>query len=189
MQVQPAPDDSEDLIRQLKKRADRERREIVRRLVETAIERGVARPTQRQLTSESLDRLAGTSATVGNHTWDHPTLDTCEPPDQVVQIRRAHSFLRQKTQVRPVLAYPNGNWTLEAETAAQDLGYRLGLMFDHRLTDMSAPRFRWSRLRVSSDSPIRRFASILSGAHPRFHRRREAMQARALARGGRPGAT
>lgn len=186
MQVQRASSDSENLIRQLKRRADKERREIVRRLVETAIERGIARPTQRQLTSEALDCLAGTSATVGNHTWDHPTLDTCEPADQVVQIWRAHSFLRDKKQFRPVLAYPNGNWTLEAEKAAQDLGYSLGLLFDHRLTDTSAPSFRWSRLRVSSDTPIRRFASILSGAHTKFHHRREAIHARARAftRGG-----
>lgn len=184
MQVQRAAGDSEDLIRHLKERADKERREIVRRLVATAVERGVARPTQPQLTSESLDRLAGTSATIGNHTWDHPTLDSCEPPDQVVQIRRAHSFLRDKRQFRPVLAYPNGNWTLEAETAAQGLGYRLGLLFDHRLTNTAAPRFRWSRLRVASDTPMQRFAAILSGAHASVYHRREAMHGRVLKRDG-----
>lgn len=172
--------DADAIVRKLKLQTDMERRETVQRLMETTTALGNESPTQRQLTSESLRLLNGTGATIGNHTWDHPTLDTCEPIDQDYQIRRAHGFLQENTQFRPVFAYPNGNWTREAEAVAEDLGYRLGLLFDHRLTNTSAPPFRWSRLRVSSDTPIRRFAAILSGTHPRFHRRREAM--RALAR-------
>jgi peptidoglycan/xylan/chitin deacetylase (PgdA/CDA1 family) len=168
--------DADSTVRLLKSRPDRERRQAVREL--TAAASGAVPPWQRQLTSELLAELEGTSATIGNHTWDHPTLDTCEPIEQEVQIGRAHEFLRGRRQFRPVIAYPNGNWTPQAEAIADRLGYRLGLLFDHRLTDTNAPRLRWSRLRVSSDTPIGRFTAILSGAHPRFHVRREALRAR-----------
>jgi peptidoglycan/xylan/chitin deacetylase (PgdA/CDA1 family) len=166
---------ADSTVRLLKSRPDRERREAVSELIAAAVGRGATPPWERQLTSASLADLEKTQATIGNHTWDHPTLDTCDLGEQEVQIKRAHDFLSGYKQFRPVLAYPNGNWTPETEKFAQNLGYRLGLLFDHRLTDPSAPRFRWSRLRVSSDTPLRRFVAILSGAHPRFHHRRGAV--------------
>ena len=45
-------------------------------------------------------------------------------------------------------------------------GYRLAVLFDHRLTPRTALPLRLSRLRVGADANLPRFRSILSGFHP-----------------------
>lgn len=173
-EIQPelrAPTDgrwsADALVRRLKQLPDQRRRGIVANMVEAASRTGSGPPSQRQLETADLQRLKRAGGTVGNHTWDHPTLDTCEPAEQDRQIRLAHTFLEaQRGLFRPVIAYPNGNWTAHAELLARGLGYRLGLLFDHRLIDASQSPLAWSRLRVNSDTSMCRFRAILGGIHP-----------------------
>jgi peptidoglycan/xylan/chitin deacetylase (PgdA/CDA1 family) len=157
------------LVNGLKVAADGERRRVVNAIVEDAHDSKSRR--QPQLTSSHVQRLRAAGATIGNHTWDHPCLDTCESDEQRRQIYLAHNSLdSMKSLSRPVLAYPNGNWTRVAQDAAVELGYRIGLLFNHRLTNRADPPMSWSRLRVNSDDSLSRFRSILSGIHPALNR-------------------
>ena len=110
--------------------------------------------------------------TVGNHTWDHPCLDTCEEADQRRQVRDAHDTLTRWGLDPLFLAYPNGNYTPVAEATARELGYAGSLLFDHglsRKSDMARSPHRISRLRIDSAADSRRALSILSGAHSTAH--------------------
>jgi hypothetical protein len=61
-----------------------------------------------------------------------------------------------------------------------ELGYRMALLFDHRLAvvgtppamSIGAPEFpaALSRLRLDSDAPVERLRAIVSGAHPALFR-------------------
>jgi peptidoglycan/xylan/chitin deacetylase (PgdA/CDA1 family) len=110
--------------------------------------------------------------TVGNHTWDHPCLDTCEEADQRRQVRDAHDALTGWGLDPVFLAYPNGNYTPIAEATARELGYAGSVLFDHGLSrrvDMARAPHRISRLRIDSNADSRRALSILSGAHSTAH--------------------
>lgn len=102
---------------------------------------------------------------LGNHTWDHPMLDQCSPEAQRAQVVNAHHALAERGFQARILAYPNGNWGKATEHAATELGYAGSLVFDHRLTRIGGDTHRLSRLRLDSDAPKRRTASVLSGAH------------------------
>jgi peptidoglycan/xylan/chitin deacetylase (PgdA/CDA1 family) len=110
--------------------------------------------------------------TVGNHTWDHPCLDTCDEAEQRRQVRLAHEALVGWGLEPKFLAYPNGNYTRVAEATARELGYVGALLFDHavaRRIDVARSPHRISRLRIDSDADGRRALSILSGSHSVAH--------------------
>jgi peptidoglycan/xylan/chitin deacetylase (PgdA/CDA1 family) len=166
----------DELVRTLKQLPDERRRRIVGSMVEAASRGASVPPSRPQLNNADLQRLERAGGTIGNHTWDHPTLDTCEPVEQERQIRLAHTFLETWPGLfRPVIAYPNGNWTDIAESLARQLGYRIGLLFDHWLADVSRPPLSWSRLRVNSDTSMSRFRAIMTGTHPGLTRVRSRM--------------
>lgn len=120
----------------------------------------------RQITSAELTRWVQQGHELGNHTWDHPCLDTCPAAEQRDQIVRAHRWLQGAFPGQPrIFAYPNGNWTPVAEKALLDLGYEAAGLFDHRFARLSQHPLRLSRLRVSADDTAARFRAILSGGH------------------------
>ena len=101
---------------------------------------------------------------VGNHTWDHPCLDRCDPKEQSAQVRQAHQAL-VSMGVRPrFFAYPNGNWSSATDQVVHEMGYSAALLFDHQLANTERPR-ALSRLRISSSADDNRVGAILSGAH------------------------
>lgn len=103
---------------------------------------------------------------IGNHSWDHPMIDTCSESEQTTQITRAHRTLLDWGFEPTFFAYPNGNGTPHAARVAQDLGYSGSVLFDHRLAGIDPKnRHRISRLRIDSTIGERRCRSILSGAH------------------------
>lgn len=101
---------------------------------------------------------------VGNHSWDHPCLDTCQPDEQRRQIAVAHEWLLSAGITPRFFAYPNGNWTSFSELLLSNLGYMGSLLFDHHLARLASTQ-RISRLRIDSDAEMRRVQSILSGTH------------------------
>lgn len=152
---------------ELKRMADRERRAVVERLaagIEATTGRAFRRP---QLSAAALRRWLTAGHSVGNHSWDHPCLDTCSDEEQARQVSLTHDWLVGELGVeRPTFAYPNGNLSLGAESALRRLGYPLALLFDHRLSDLGADPLRVSRLRLSADASAERARAIVSGAHP-----------------------
>lgn len=109
---------------------------------------------------------------VGNHTWDHPCLDRCTPDEQCRQIESADEWLKAVGAFDNVrlFAYPNGDWTPDAEAVLADMGYDVGLLFDHRLATRSNHRLRVSRLRLDSTAPVARARAVLSGGHALVYR-------------------
>ncbi|HEY5651265.1 MAG TPA: polysaccharide deacetylase family protein [Acidimicrobiia bacterium] len=159
-------------IAKLKSVDDPTRRRLVDRIADL-LEMRLGFPfKRRQLTSQEIDSWLASGHRVGNHTWDHPLLDTCSPQEQVDQIARADRWLRDYTaETLRLFAYPNGNWSPESEDALVSLDYQIGVAFDHRIAS-NRSRFRLSRLRATAGEDLRRFRSILSGAHPLIHRLR-----------------
>lgn len=153
-------------VRILKRWPDEVRRAQVGVLSERHAARAGRSPSHRQITSGEIRRWIGAGHRVGSHTWDHPCLDTCTVEAQQRQICEAHDRLVEITgdKVRS-FAYPNGNWTAWAETALRDLGYDLGVLFDHQLAGPHQDRLRLSRVRVSAGAGVDRFRALVSGAH------------------------
>ena len=150
-------------LRQLKSAPDGERRRLIAELEDRL------GPTEDSFPlSVSVDRLRAWAAqghSIGNHTWDHPCLDTCTEERQVRQVIDAHEALHSWGFAPVHFAYPNGNHTERTEATLRDLGYATGVLFDHHLTRDKSQPLRLSRLRIDSDATDRRALSILSGAH------------------------
>lgn len=154
------------LVTYAKALPDAERRMLVEQTTQQ-LAGNTGRPmTRRRTTSARLLEWARAGHGVGNHTWDHPCLDTCSPQEQRQQVERAQGWLSEHFPDDSVLfSYPNGNWTPETDSVLRACGTQIGLLFDHRLTRADSPPLRWSRLRVSAGAPLHRFRSIVSGAH------------------------
>ena len=117
---------------------------------------------------------------VGNHSWDHPCFDRCDPADQREQIDRTHSWIGEHLAPETALfAYPNGNFSATVDDELGVLGYPVGRLFDHRLARVrSIDARRLSRLRIDASADIDQFRAVISGAHSfTFHTGR-AVQAR-----------
>jgi len=153
----------------LKAQADTDRRiETERALAElTAAGRPV--PAD-QATVELLDRWVEHGHDLGNHTWDHPVLDTCTPEVQEQQVVRAHDWLRDRYGDMRLFAYPNGNGTDHTRGLLTRLGYRHALLFDMRLAPRTPGRFELSRLRTDAADPADRFRATLAGSLPALAR-------------------
>lgn len=162
---------------ELKRLPDSDRRRqvsAIRRVCEQRSRREINVP---QLSLPQLEKWLDAGHTIGNHTWDHPLLDMCDPAEQERQIVDAHNWIRDKLGLTPnVFAYPNGNWTAAAEMVLTDLGYQFGLLFDHRISGTNNP-LKLSRIRVNSEDPLYEFRARTSGIHPAILRIRSRIRA------------
>lgn len=153
------------LVTYLKQVPDGRRRAVVSRLHEQLQDRNVA-PRGEQVQHPHLHRWVSAGHEVGNHTWDHPCLDRCDPDEQVMQVARADAWLRAHLpRYLPFFAYPNGNWSSVVEKALLGSDYALAVTFDHRVDQLKNP-LRVSRLRVDAGASLQRFSAIVSGLHP-----------------------
>ena len=154
----------------LKKLPDPERRRrvaVIRDAVETSIGQP---PRQKQLTTDELRRWVVPGHAIGNHTWDHPLLGTCEREEQIRQVDAAHEWLIENLGASNLLfAYPNGNHTSVTEARLRELGYQVGALFDHRLHRGENP-LQMSRIRVNAADTLDEFQAKVSGMHPFVHR-------------------
>lgn len=144
---------------------DHRRRAIVDALTEQVRARTGRPPGGEQLGEAALRTWVRAGHEVGNHSWDHPCLDTCADAEQRRQVVMAHRWLHARGIAAESFAYPNGNWSAEAERTVRELGYRVGVLFDHRLASLGQHPLRLSRVRVSADAPLERFRALVSGAH------------------------
>lgn len=118
------------------------------------------------VTVEDLHRWRELGGEIGNHTWDHPCLDRCDPAEQVAQIDRAAEWLdEQQLWERRVFAYPNGDRTDDAERHLAAQGYELVALFDHHLVSRRRGPLQISRLRLDAAAEPARTAAVTSGTH------------------------
>lgn len=156
-------------IRAMRALPDDERRAVLDELRATASRPATPRP---QLRRQELSVLEERGVAVGNHTRSHPCLSRCTADVMEAEIVGAHERLETWLGHPPrAFAYPNGDHDPRAESVLRELGYELGLCFDHRQAEIpvTAP-LRVSRLRVNSTDSLDRFRIVLSGLHPRLHR-------------------
>ncbi len=145
----------------LKHRPDEERRRIVAALAEH-----VGWSADHPVSVEDLERWRDLGGDIGNHTWDHPCLDRCDPQAQFDQIDRAADWLDERgLWDHRVFAYPNGDRTEDAERHLADRGYELVALFDHHLTARRPDPLRVSRLRLDATASAPRVAAVTSGVH------------------------
>lgn len=153
------------LVRALKAVPDAERRAVLGSLAEAD---APAPAPPWALSPADLRRWLDAGMEVGNHTWDHPCLDRCDPDEQRAQLVQAHEWLVALLGRHPRLfAYPNGDHTAHAESVLEELGYEVGLLFDHGLASLEQHHLRLSRLRLDSDDDLPRGRAVLSGLHSR----------------------
>jgi len=158
--------DQDSVESDLKSWPDEQRRAFIDSTRQALIARGIS-VEARQLTKAELLQWSGIGHEVGNHTWDHPMLDTCSDAEQERQIRSAHHwFVRESVPTVPVFAYPNGNATERSNEILRSLGYKCGFLFDHRVARADERRFEISRIRANADSRSARFRASVSGLHP-----------------------
>lgn len=161
-----------DTVVRLKKERDETRREEVARIAMHFQTASGHETYRRQVTSDQLDEWQTAGNTVGNHTWDHPILDMCSVKEQERQIRSAHEWLADRLPVPPsVFAYPSGRWSRESEAVLDRLGYRVAVLFDHRIARRD-PSLSVSRVRVNTSDSLDSFKARVSGLHPLLHRLR-----------------
>lgn len=159
--IDPTLTSGHDAVERCKSIPDADRRRIVSLLPEPP---GTA---PRQLTTAQIDRWLDAGHTLGNHTWDHPCLDQCNPETQREQVNRADAWLRQRAPGwEPLFAYPNGNISRPAHHELVHLDYALALLHDHRLTDANGDPMAVSRLHVDVDDSAERVAGIVGGLQP-----------------------
>ncbi len=156
-------------LRTLKGWGDPRRREYVASLGEMIRTRsGQFRRTQ--ITSEQLATWMDSGNRIGNHSWDHPILSTCEPAVQESQIAKAHDWLVSRGMLSDAtFAYPDGDATETAVDTLQTLGYEAALLFDHRVSS-GLPSMSVSRIRVNASDSLSEFKAKVSGVHPALHR-------------------
>lgn len=153
------------VVSYLKRVPDPQRRIFIKSLRETLENDSGERIAVEQATEQQLRSWLAADLELGNHSWDHPCLDTCSPAEQHRQIVDAHEWFRTTLNVRTELfAYPNGDRTAVSNRLLTDNGYSVKLMFDHRLACTS--RTELSRLRIDAGASPARLAAIVSGAHP-----------------------
>ncbi len=159
-----------DEVSRLKHVDDRERRRRITQ-IGAALEASNGKSLVREhLTTDELRNWVGSRHSLGNHTWDHPLLDMCEPQEQRRQIVVAHDWLADRFSPKDLLfAYPNGNHSPAAEAILRELGYAVGVLFDHRVHRGRNP-LHMSRIRVNSADGLSEFKAKVSGIHPVIHR-------------------
>lgn len=148
-----------DVVSFLKAQADEYRRGVLE------VIRPHSLPGRRSVNRSQLQTWIDAGMSVGNHTWDHPCLDSCSPAEQRRQVEGADAWLRAAAVVPASFAYPNGDWTAGAEASLAELGYSAAFLFDHRLHRSAQHPLRRSRLRIDAAAPSFRAALISSGVH------------------------
>ena len=117
---------------------------------------------------EELRRWHDSGLEIGNHSWDHPLLNKIDTHAQRDQVVSADAWLTNNGFETHNFAYPNGNH-LGADGAAaalKELGYRIVVHHDHRLTKRDSNPLALSRLKVESVDSVDRLASIVTGTQP-----------------------
>lgn len=154
-------------VADLKRLHDQDRRQVVAEVLARMPDETRDRLGQ-QLDESALARWLAAGNTIGNHTWDHPLLDMASEEEQIRQIRLAHEWLTHFLGKPPeTFAYPNGSVSPQSRLELKSLGYRIGLLFDHRIARVPAiDPLTVSRLRVNSWATMTRYRSIVAGIHP-----------------------
>lgn len=159
--------DGRAIVRELKRRPDHFRRQVLDELRASA---KCERPKAPQLDVQDVVTLSKFGIAVSSHTMSHPCLPRCT--DDVIE-REVTGSRDRLTELlgRPPLAfaYPNGLVDERSRRAVARAGYTVAFAFDHRLSPVPPDDpYEVSRLRVNERASDNRVRSVVSQLH-RIH--------------------
>ena len=132
----PAPD-GRALVRELKRRPDRDR---LRAMDEPPCGGRCPGPRRRELRRDDLRRMERSGVAVGNHSLTHPCLNRCGEEKIRAEVQESHRCLTEILGHEPrCFAYPDGNSDGRVVDVDGRGGYELAFLFDHRLTAIPVP--------------------------------------------------
>ncbi|MEO2063045.1 MAG: polysaccharide deacetylase family protein [Christiangramia sp.] len=123
---------------------------------------------QKQLSTNELIEMSGKDVCIANHSHSHPIFDKCESHTLKNEMINSIKFLRAHSFSPFFFAYPNGNFSEEAETVLKGVGVKLSFLFDHKINYGKINPLRISRLVVNDSTPLWKLKLILSGWHSRI---------------------
>lgn len=121
-----------------------------------------------QLTTSQLREMDDSGILIGNHSHTHPMFDKCTSKELEVEMKRSNTILSYFDFSPEYFAYPNGNYSKEAEEQLKRNGVKYAFLFDHRINKGIINPLRISRLIVNDTTPLWKFRFILNGWHSRI---------------------
>ncbi len=124
--------------------------------------------TYEQLATSQLREMMKNKIAIGNHSHTHPMFDQCTPMELEMEMEESTKILKSLNADYEMFAYPNGNYSEEAEGILRNKNIQLAFLFDHKINKEIINPLRISRLSVNDYTSIRKLKFILSGWHSRF---------------------
>lgn len=118
-----------------------------------------------QLTTPQLKEMQDEGIIIGNHSHTHPMFDKCSPEELNQELSKSFTSLQNLGFSPEVFAYPNGNFSEDAEEMLLKHGIKYSFLFDHKINKGKIDPLRISRLIVNDTTPLWKFKLILSGWH------------------------
>lgn len=123
----------------------------------------------RQLSYEELRLCTNAGMYIANHTHNHPMLDNCEKQEIIQEFELAEDFFQKHgLDGFSVFAYPNGNFTIEAEEVLIEKQIEMAFLFDHQINKDKINPFRISRIMADTDLALDEFKIRVSGLHSKM---------------------
>lgn len=121
---------------------------------------------QKQLTVNQLREMQLGGVIIANHSHSHPMFDKCTESELENELKKSSEKLNNLGFTFNLFAYPNGNFSVEAENKLRKFGINIAFLFDHKIHKKNNP-LRISRLIVNDSTSIWKLKFILSGWHTR----------------------
>lgn len=121
-----------------------------------------------QLSTAQLNEMQQAGFLIGNHSHTHPMFDKCTPEELDEELQISCLKLQELGFSPQIFAYPNGNFSAEAEKKLVKHGIEFSFLFDHKINKGKINPLRISRLIVNDTTPLWKFKLILSGWHSKI---------------------
>lgn len=118
-----------------------------------------------QLTDLQLKKMGEAGMVIGNHSHTHPMFDQCSSQEIHEELEKSIDQLEKWKFSPEYFAYPNGNFSIDAEKQLKENGIKYAFLFDHKINRGDINPLRISRLVVNDTTPLWKFKFILSGWH------------------------
>lgn len=122
----------------------------------------------RQLTSEQTLEMHKGGVSIANHSHSHPMFNQCSKEEIVEEMEKSICILESLGLESKIFAYPNGNYSIDAEKILVRNGVKAAFLFDHKINSGILHPMRISRLVVNDSTPLWKLRFILSGWHSRI---------------------
>lgn len=127
-----------------------------------------SQPSARQLSSAEVLEMHKSGMSIANHSHSHPMFNQCSTAEIQEEIETSKSILDTLGLESKIFAYPNGNYSINAENILLQNSVKVAFLFDHKINTGKIHPMRISRLVVDDSTSLWKLKFILSGWHSRF---------------------